>query len=257
MRRPDHRHRQAVASGDPIVHSPESAMNARAFTLPILTAALLAALALTPAMAQTAPASDTHAAQQLASQFDTFAGSDTNAQALVNGLRSGSEITLEQTTTATDGTKTTTQTTFQPATGALGYGNVKIALSLAEASLAGAGITDPTAAEIAAALNGGTLTLQDGTTVDLKGVLAERAAGEGWGQIANGMGFKLGDVMRSPNAATHAAVKVEKVTFAQGHVADHPSAAEHVARVDRPERPERPSRPERPDRPDRAGRPGG
>src|SRR6185312_1250957 len=50
---------------------------------------------------------------------------------------------------------TTTTTTFTPDTGKMGYGNVKIALSLAEASLAKAGITDPTAAEVAAALNGG------------------------------------------------------------------------------------------------------
>jgi hypothetical protein len=237
----------------------------------LLAAALLAALALTPAYAQTAPADDTpttsdnHADQQLAGQFDSFAGSDANAQALVDGLRDGSEITLEQTTTQADGTTTTTQTTFQPATGALGYGNVKIALSLAEASLAGAGITEPTADEIAAALNGGTLTLADGSTIEFDGVLAERADGEGWGAIAQAMGFKLGEVMRSPTAAAHAAdhaaVKVEKVAFAHGdHAGDRPAAPEHVARVDRPERPEhptRPERPERPERPDRAGRPGG
>ncbi|MGN2254099.1 hypothetical protein ACFWZ4_12025 [Frateuria sp. GZRe12] len=235
----------------------------------ILAAALAAVLALSPAIAQTAPEGDTptttsdnHAAQQLAGQFESFAGSDANAQALVDGLRDGSEITLEETTTQADGT--TTQTTFQPATGALGYGNVKIALSLAEASLAGAGITEPTADEIAAALNGGTLTLEDGTSIDFDGVLTERADGEGWGAIAQAMGVKLGDVMRSPNAAAHAgdhaAAKVEKVAFAGGHAADHPAAPEHVARVDRPERPEhptRPERPERPERPDRAGRPGG
>ncbi|MEI7036873.1 hypothetical protein [Fulvimonas yonginensis] len=244
-------------------------MNTRVLTLPILTAALLAALAMTPASAQTAPddtptATDNHAAQQLAGQFDTFAGSDANAQALVDGLRKGSEVTLEATTTQADGTTTTTQTTFQPAAGALGYGNVRIALSLAQASLASAGIIEPTAEEIAASLNGGALTREDGTTIDLKGVLAERAAGEGWGQIANEMGFKLGDVMRSPNAAAHAgdhsAARVEKVSFAGGRAADHPGATEHVARVDRPERPEhptRPERPERPERPDRAGRPGG
>ncbi|NUR21420.1 hypothetical protein [Frateuria sp.] len=238
-------------------------MNARALTLPILTAALLAALALAPAMAQTTPsdgaptASDSHAAQQLAGKFDTFAGSGANAQALVEGLHSGSQVTLEGSSTGTGGTTSATQTTFQPATGPLGYGNVKIALSLAEASLAHAGVTNPTADEIAAALNGGKLTLADGTTLDLKGVLAERAAGEGWGQIAKGMGAKLGDVVRSPNASAHAAVKVEKVTFAQGHAADHPSAAEHAARADRPERPERPSRPEHPEHPDHSGRPGG
>src|SRR3546814_1567145 len=59
----------------------------------------------------------------------------------------------------------------------------------------------PTAAELEAVLNGGTLVMADGTSIDLNGVLAARAAGEGWGEIANSMGFKLGDVMRSPKAA--------------------------------------------------------
>ncbi len=153
-----------------------------------------------------------------------------------------------------------------PATGKMGYGNVKIALSLAEATLAKSGITDPTAAELAAALNGGTLVLADGTSIDLNGVLAQRAAGEGWGQIAKADGFKLGDVMRSPKAVGSAAANgnthahVEKVELAKVHGVDRPSKPEHVAKVDRPERPsrpDRPERPERPDHPDHAGRPGG
>lgn len=252
--------------------------------LALACAIALSALVAAPAFAQTS-ADDTADAQtsatsgpestRLSTEFSTFAGSDANSQALVNGLRDGTAITLDETVTNPDGTTSTTQTTIQPATGPLGYGNVRIALALAEASLAQQGITDPTAEEIAAALNGGTLTMADGTTVDLNGVLAERAAGQGWGQIAKAMGFKLGDLMRSPNAVAHAAAaahghadaKVAKVDLsAHGHAGEHASVPEHggaMAKIDRPERPTRPERPERPERPQlpdhptHVGRPGG
>ena len=240
-------------------------------------AAILIALSLTPAMAQTTGTSDapttsattTQESTRLSNEFSSFAGSDTNSQSLVTGLRNGTAVTLDQATLNADGTTSTSVTTFQPATGKMGYGNVKIALSLAEASLANAGITDPTTAEIDAALNGGTLLMADGTTVDLKGVLAERAAGEGWGEIAKNMGFKLGEVMRSPKAvgkaAAHSNGKVAKVELAasRSHAHDRAGKPDSVGKVNRPDRPDRPDRPtkperpERPDRPDHAGRPGG
>ena len=251
----------------------------------LICAAVLGALSLAPAMAQTATPPDTSVSTsstnqqstRLSTEFTDFAGSDTNAQALVTGLRDGTAITLDDVTTNADGTTTTTGTTFTPATGKMGYGNVKIALSLAEASLAQAGIPDPTAAELEAALNGGTLVLADGTSIDLNGVLAARAAGEGWGQIANGMGFKLGDVMRSPKATgsasasahAHAGVSVAKVEFGKSHMADHPSGAAHSGKPDFagrpdfankptiPDRPQRPDRPQIPDHPSHVGRPGG
>ena len=243
-------------------------MNSSQFKSTLICIAVLGTLSAAPVMAQIATSSGTSvstgtSAQEsirLGTEFTSFAGSDTNSQALVTGLRNGSSITLIDTTTGT--TSTSTTTTFTPATGKMGYGNVKIALSLAEASLAQAGITDPTAAELEAALNGGTLVLADGTSIDLKGVLALRAAGEGWGQIANSMGFKLGDVMRSPKAAGaaangHAHVHVEKVELAKVHSVDHPGKPDQMGKVDRPDRPSRPDRPEHPDHPDHAGRPGG
>src|SRR3546814_15632160 len=79
----------------------------------------------------------------------------------------------------------------------------------------------PTAAELEAVLNGGTLVMADGTSIDLNGVLAARAAGEGWGEIANSMGFKLGDVMRSPKAAGSASANA------------HAQAGGSVAKVER------------------------
>lgn len=244
-------------------------MQTRHLTLKLLCAAMLTALVAAPVAAQTtAPTGTTTTIPskpetRLGTEFTGFAGSDANSEALVTGLRDGTAITLTETTTSTTGTAATTTTTFQPDTGKLGVGNVKIALSLADASLSKAGITNPTPAEIEAALNGGTLVLADGTSIDLKGVLASRAAGEGWGQIAKSMGLKLGDVMRSPKAAGHAAAgahvhaKVDKVELAHGKSADHtdhPSRPDHASRVDRPDRP---TKPDRPDHPDHTGRPGG
>lgn len=254
-------------------------MDTRHFTLALLAAGIATALAATPALAQTSGTITTSTttvsttttsrdATRLETEFDTFAGSKTNSQALVDGLRNGTPITLTETVPGTNGgPSTTTTTTFTPDTGKMGYGNVKIALSLAEASLAKADITNPTAAEVAAALNGGKLVMADGSTVDLKGVLASRASGEGWGKIAKDMGFKLGDVERSPKHAGELAEhghhdhdKVARVELAHGHGHDtdnRPARPEHLSKVDRPERPDRPSHPDHPDHPDHVGRPGG
>ena len=257
-------------------------MKTRHLTLTLVCAAVLSGLAGVPVMAQSTTASGTgttstssnRESTRLSSEFSTFAGSDLNAQALVNGLRNGTAIILQDVITHADGTSTTASTTIQPVTGQLGYGNVKIALSLAEASLAKAGITDPTAAEIAAALNGGSLTLANGTTVNLQGVLAARASGEGWGQIANSMGFKLGEVMRSPKAAgigaqanAHAKAGVDAHAdasasgdFGKSQITDHPtgmSGLDHPHIPQRPTLPDRPQIPSRPQIPDHAGRPGG
>lgn len=247
-------------------------MNSRHLKSTLVCLAVLGALSAAPVMAQTTtspgtPVSTSTTNQEstrLSTEFTSFAGSSTNSQALVTGLRDGTAITLTETTPATATTpSTTTTTTFTPATGKMGYGNVKIALSLTEAILAKDGITDPTPAEMAAALNGGKLVLADGTSVDLKGVLAQRAAGEGWGQIAKADGFKLGEVVRSPKGVGSAAAHghehahVEKVELAKAHDVDHASKPEHVSKVDRPDRPSRPDRPEHPDHPDHAGRPGG
>jgi hypothetical protein len=152
---------------------------------------------------------------QLVDKYSTFAGSDANAKSLVTGLREGKEVKL------TDG-KTTTS--FTPPTGKLGEGNVNIALALAQESLKEKGITNPTPDQLKSALSG---------------ILQQRADGKGWGEIANSMGFKLGDVMRSDKA---------------DKVAKDRDARERTARAERPEKPARPEKPERPERPERGGR---
>lgn len=134
---------------------------------------------------------DTVVSGRISSDFSSFAGSTANSDALVTGLRNGTAITL----TATDAKGTSTATTFTPATGKMGYGNVFISLALAKQQLASLGITQPTAQQLQAALAGGTITTSTGKTATLTGVLQMRSQGMGWGQIANSLGFKLGPVI--------------------------------------------------------------
>ena len=108
-----------------------------------------------------------------------------------------------------------TTETFTPPTGKMGYGNIDNALALASASLEKKGITNPTPAQLEAAV---------------MEILRMRADGKGWGQIADAKGFKLGEVKRA-------------------------DGAERVARAERPNRPERPEKPERPERPERPEKP--
>jgi len=195
------------------------------------------------------------AAAAIGAKFTEFAGSGENATALVTGLRNGTTITL---TTTVDGAAVTTE--FQPATGKLGYGNAYISLALAQQSLAQAGITQPTPAQLIAALNGGTVTGADGTAVPLAGVLTLRAAGDGWGNIAKSLGVKLGPIMRDIHAVNERVEHPERPEVADR--AEH--AKDDAVRVTKPERADRMERPERPiraaeipvtARPEGAGRP--
>ena len=146
---------------------------------------------------------------KLVDRYTPLAGSQENSKALVAGLRDGSEVKLS------DGT------TITPKTGKMGNGNVDNALALAEADLKKQGITNPTSAQLKTSLDG---------------VLQQRADGKGWGQIAQSMGIKLGDVKRS-----------DKADSSQDRTA---------ARGNKPERAEKAERPQRPDKPERAERSG-
>ena len=89
----------------------------------------------------TAAGAPTRAGESIAQDFSTFVGSETDSLALVEGLRAGTPVTLEDETTST---------TITPAA-PMGYGNVFTTLALAQASLAEIGITEPTAEELGAA----------------------------------------------------------------------------------------------------------
>lgn len=140
---------------------------------------LLASAATGTTVATHASTADT----QLVASFSIFAGSPENAQSLVSGLRTGNLITLEPSPSGPNAMAPSASLT--PATGKLGYGNVRIALSLAKAQLAKDGISNPTPLQLSTALNG---------------VLTQRADGMGWGNIAHSMGTTLGSVMGNSHA---------------------------------------------------------
>jgi hypothetical protein len=199
-------------------------------------AALLAALLL--ALPLLAPAYERDGGQaddRLVDKFARFAGSKSNAESLVAGLRDDRQVKL-----ASD----KGSTSFTPSTGKLGFGNVDIALSLAKATLAEQGIHRPTPEQIKAALEGGTITTKSGARVTLPGILKQRASGMGWGKIAQANGFKLGEVMRHRHERAHH----------RDHDRDHRHHARHHEhdrgdfRHTRFERHERPHRVERVER---------
>lgn len=228
-------------------------MKAYVHVLSALSVAIGLGIGCSQVLADTAPTTQTVPASgqesvKLATSYTAFAGSASNAQALVNGLRSGTAIVL-----VTPATVTTpaVQTTFTPSTHQLGYGNVNISLALAQAELKAAGITQPTAAQIEAALNGGSVAGPNGP-VQLTGVLALRADGQGWGNIAKTLGFKLGDIMGATKA--HGPVP-SSADIAHGEKVNHADKADKVAKVDRPDKADRPDKPEHPDKPEKPERP--
>jgi len=141
---------------------------------------------------------------KMSSDFTSFLGTD--AKAVVTGLRNGTPITLTRTAPGpTPGAQpVTTTTTITPPPGKMGFGNVFISLALAKQQLGQLGITQPTPAELQAALLGGTITTGSGTsaaTTNLQGILTMRSQDMGWGEIAQRLGVKLGSVVSGLKAA--------------------------------------------------------
>jgi hypothetical protein len=149
--------------------------------------------------------------EKLVERYTELVGSEQNAKALVTGLRDSREFTLKNGSTIT---------TIDPPTQKMGFGNIDNALALTQASLQKQGIKDPTPEQLKIALTS---------------VLQQRADGGGWGEIANSMGFRLGDL----KGGQHRPERMER--------------AQH-ARFDRPEKPEKPERPMRPEKPERPQR---
>jgi hypothetical protein len=210
-------------------------------------AAVLAALLFAPLLA---PAHERDAGQaddRLVDKFARFAGSRTNAESLVNGLRNDQEVKLTSTTQGS--------ATFTPKTGRMGFGNVNIALTLAKATLAEQGIFRPTPQQIQAALNGGTITNRSGKQVMLTGILAQRASGLGWGKIAHANGFKLGELMRHHGDFRHHRHHAEFKHHEHHRAEFHNARFERHDRFERHERPEKFERPERAERAERPERP--
>jgi hypothetical protein len=112
--------------------------------------------------------------QRVIEEAFVLVGTRDNAEALVEGLRLGSEIVLLENDSNSKSVR------FQPPGGPIGYGNVSIALALTRASLSLQGIAQPTMRELADVL---------------AGVLSLRAAGLRWGAVADALGFSLGDAV--------------------------------------------------------------
>lgn len=148
-----------------------------------------------------------HVTGKIAAQFEDFAGSEENAEALVKGLRTGTSISLEPSDMDTGdmdaGDMDMGDMNMDDTAGgveiqnetAYGFGNVSHILTLAEAQLLDLRIKDPTPEQIEAALRGGDITIGDvdnPETVTLEGILTMRESGMGYGEIAQALGTKLG-----------------------------------------------------------------
>lgn len=175
---------------------------------------------------RTASKAPSRAATNMAKEFSGVVGSEAEALKLVEGLRKGTAVTLED-----------SQTTVTPSKGS-GYGNVFISLALTQATLSQSGNTAPTSTQFSAALNE---------------VLAKRASGMGWGRIAKEMDLNLGKVISSVKSGNErlAASMKDKDTREKstGKREDH---APHTGKGDRPDKA---ARPDKPDRPEKSMRP--
>jgi len=132
-----------------------------------LAASLAASLAAaSSAMAATAPSGDS---TRIISQYSSWAGSRANSEALVNGLRHGTTITLV--TTAPD--RTVSLAGFTPA-GPMSDEEIAQALNGAQRTLQRLGVVHPTAEQIQASLIGGDITAGNGRTQSLPSLVAVR-----------------------------------------------------------------------------------
>ena len=135
-----------------------------------LAASLAASLAIA-ANAVAAPAPQTDASR-LASQYSTWAGGQSNADALVAGLRNGAPVTL-----VTNGSDRSVSIAGFTPSGPMSYGAVGNALSNAQRSLTKLGIQNPTAEQIQAALIGGEVVSSNGKATPVRGSVAARGTG--------------------------------------------------------------------------------
>ena len=82
---------------------------------------------------------------------------------------------------------------FTPPTGNMGYGNVSIAIDLAQQQLANAGFKQPTPLQMRSSLMGGPVSTCTGAPTLLEGILVLRAGKEGWGRIASRLGLSVNE----------------------------------------------------------------
>jgi len=112
--------------------------------------------------------------EQLAQKYAALAGSPAAAGTLVNGIGEGTPFRIGA-------------TQFAPPTGKMSESSIDAVLTLAQAKLRQQGIAQPTPEQLRGVLIG---------DPQHPGVLALRAEGKGWAQVARGMELRPGDVIR-------------------------------------------------------------
>ncbi|MBT0569915.1 hypothetical protein KIK84_06220 [Curvibacter sp. CHRR-16] len=130
------------------------------------------------------PAAAQSANDRLSEEFTPLAGNRDAALDLVEALRTGKPQ------------GSSPAAAVAPATGALGYGDVRMALKLAEDVLQHQGISHPAPADVAAVLHGGEVQV-NGVAVQQDGLLHQRAQGKQWSEIAQQSGISLDTLMAS------------------------------------------------------------
>ncbi len=193
--------------------------------------ALFGALTAPAVFAQTDAEPETmqQSIEGVASEFDDFLGD--NAGSFVSSLANGEDFSYEMENA--DGVMQAY--TIENTAGAKSPGEISLALGLARQELG----DEASYTDIGNFLQG------EG------GVFAMRASGEGWGQIYEQYGYRVGEVMGDLRANENARAGLDRAEIRGER--DRPENLR-----DRPERrefPERPDRPGRPDLPDRASRP--
>lgn len=148
----------------------------------VAMACAVATPALVLAQGVTATLDNAASTERLISEFGGWIGDRHDADQLVTTLRSGRP-------TATEGAASIT-----PATGPLGYGEVRLALKLAQGALAQQGVQYPDSAQLRAALHGGSLRTAQGEQM-MDGVLPQKTQGVGWAAMAERYGLSMEDML--------------------------------------------------------------
>ena len=123
--------------------------------------------------------------ERLVEEFSPLVGNNADTEALITSLRTG------------HATQTEGAASVDPATGPLGYGEVRLALKVAQGALAQQGITHPDGNQLRAALHGGVLKTEAGEQT-LPGVLPLKSQGTGWATMAESYGVTALDMLPPP-----------------------------------------------------------
>ncbi|CAM8659676.1 hypothetical protein MCEMSEM18_00847 [Comamonadaceae bacterium] len=151
-------------------------------------ACAVAAPAWVQAQGVTATLDNAASTERLIAEFGSWIGNPHDADQVVTTLRSGRP-------TATEGAAS-----VAPATGPMGYGEVRLALKLAQGALAQQGVSYPNQDQLQAALHGGMLLTPQGEQA-MDGVLPQKARGTGWAAMADRYGLSTEDMLPPPGKA--------------------------------------------------------